>query len=574
MPNIKCDICREEVNEDNIESTTEHEAVCPPCLARMWQCADCSELHSGSDYYSFSHGRVCHPCYDNGDYAECDCCSDLISLNDGDHYYDGDYSGGYACSDCGDERVADCSNCGESIIYSECGSDNYHDGQCYDCYHRRNEHIQHYARPDRTTLDATVFRLLENYKPMDSEAYNFMAWFYSGIDSDYERINTQICKGATGVFKPDEADQPKWWKSEVKVTSRTFIDTAEIIYTLINSDTFLSDHKKYGLYHPIRDIFRAHIKYIDLEGNYAFGDTISRQNLGNDYFNYRVDYINKAAIAKQLSSNKTEDNADLRRALNQVFNRAYKNRLPQFIAARERGGYLNWSSTLNKYNTNASDDSIDLQIGFDSTNQFFRDVDEFNNRASSCQSRSNREAYAFGYMDMFVNPHLFALLRNDSGNICGRSVIRLFKNDWSDTTEPVLVAPSRLYLTDYTQSKSDVYVGLFKAINEWATTTFDSHKMIAYRSSRHDTSVRSIVMSAGDRNIKELTDYPRTAIKTEKWRPFWESKPDASDADFTYYRDEDQRVNYQRVRGDTQADYAVWESLYSDSYTILEINND
>ena len=576
MPNVKCELCETEVDADNVESTNEHEAICSGCFDEMWQCADCDE-HYGSttDYKELRHGKVCIDCYNDGDYHDCESCEALISIGREEYFYD-DNNNCYACSDCADESMAECSRCEGEILYSECGSDNYQEGLCYDCHNKRDEHIRNYASSNR--VDAAVMKTLECYKALSSDGHEFMNWFYRGNEHDYQKIDREICKGATGTFKHDTEDKPKWWKGKLAITSQVFHYASNIMYTMINSNTFLTEHKKYGLYHPIRDIFRQQISYRDTDGEVIKGADVNRQDLGADYFNYRIEYVNKSAIAGQLEKNETEDGADLRRALNQVFSRAYKNRLPQFINARERSGRTspaeNWNGIIEKYNTNASVDEIDIQIGFDSEFEHFKDIDDFNERVGSCQARCNRDTYAFAYMDMFVNPHLFAFLRNKDGRICGRSVIRVFKEDWSDEEAPVYIAPSRLYLNEHTNSKTDVYVGLFKAIDEWASKTFADHKLVAYRSSRHDASIRSILSNAQSPKLSLDYDQSRRTLSTQKWLPFWHTKPDASDCDFTYYRDEEQRHRFQLVSGGTNAEYAAYEQLHPDDYILVETKND
>ena len=179
-------------------------------------------------------------------------------------------------------------------------------------------------------------------------------------------------------------------------------------------------------------------------------------------------------------------------------------------------------------------------------------------------------------MDMAVNPHLLAIVRDEDGNMVGRSVIRLFKRDWSETTEPIVVAPSRLYLNKHTNAKNDVYAGLFIAVNKWAEESFDNHVMVAYRMSRHDSSIRSILRQSNKFTITLPSGNEVNKIRTQFWLPWWRAKPDNGDADFTYYKDEDQRCYVKQVKGSPNwiTDYAVYEWLDINDYAIVEVNDD
>ena len=65
-------------------------------------------------------------------------------------------------------------------------------------------------------------------------------------------------------------------------------------------------------------------------------------------------------------------------------------------------------------------------------------------------------------------------------------------------------------------------------------------------------------------------------LKTHYWLPWWRSKPDESDADYTYYRDEEQRRYIKRVVGATGAheSVAVYESVGHGEYRVVEVIED
>ena len=194
----------------------------------------------------------------------------------------------------------------------------------------------------------------------------------------------------------------------------------------------------------------------------------------------------------------------------------------------------------------------------------------FNASVGSCQDQSNRGSYSFGFADLLVNPHLFALIRDDNNEIIGRSVIRFFKHDWDDDSEPVSVAPSRLYLKTNTQAKKEFYVQLFKQIDAWAYTAFDSHQMIAYSSSRHDSSVYSYIRDSfnfTDRTVNK-------SLQTQRWFAFWHTKPRDSSAAYSYYQDEGQHTRAVGIRNGGLGDYALQETMSDYDYKIIGANNE
>jgi len=259
----------------------------------------------------------------------------------------------------------------------------------------------------------------------------------------------------------------------------------------------------------------------------------------------------------------------LKRAINQVFSRAYKLKFPQY--ADFKGG--TWSEYFQQYQTNVTNTMVNIQIGFDLETLWenYRQGDAIR----SCQTSGNRESYGFGAIDMAVNPHLLAILRGPRGGFIGRAVIRLFKEQWDDE-HPMLIAPSRLYLSKHSNVKKEVYVGLFEALGAWAQESFaEGYELIAYRNSRHDASIVSFIQDSDKLNIVR-EENTRPQLNTLAWIPFWHSKPEEGDADFTYYKDEDQRCRLSNVnRGSKPSgiEFAAQEIIDSSEYYIIEVKD-
>jgi hypothetical protein len=564
----ECEVCGAEEQSENIESTANYECVCEPCRSNMWECNDCNEeFTADNDKYDVPCGDVCHDCRHGGDYSDCDSCGDIIDMRNGDYYNDSEYSGEIVCHNCSDSTCASCRICGDDIHFHEIGSDHYHAEKCENCYYKNDTHISEFTRG--ATLNLENLQLKDSYRQMTTTEFRAVEAFYGSSMENYDYNPYLIKKDCLGP-RIDSADDAKaWWNGQIKLSSPVYKRVAQMFYELMQLDTFLTEHKRYGIYHPLRHLFRKHIKYYNRkEGGTIKGDEISMQELGQNYWNYSLEFVNTDEITTMLRENNTDDNADLKRAINQIFSRAYKLKFPQY--AEFKGG--TWAEYFQQYQTNVINTMVNVQIGFDMPTlmENFKRGDQIR----SCQTPTNKESYAFGAIDMAVNPHLLAILRDKDGLLIGRSVIRLFKEQWDDE-HPMIIAPSRIYLAQHSNVKKEVYVGLFQALNTWAGESFaEGHQLIAYRHSRHDSSIISFIRDSNKLAMDVCNTRP--SLNTLEWLPFWSSKPDQSDADFTYYKDEDQRCRLSNVnRGSevTHIEYAAHEILNGDEYYYIEVKN-
>ena len=563
--NCECEVCSCELEEDAvIESTHQYEIVCSDCHNDMVCCDGCGETFpSDNAPYSTCNGEpVCEPCSNSATtFRAVLPVTNYINTNHGDYYYDSNYDE-YCCSDqAGDQ---------ETILELFTMRLHYvflltlelimqREELCYDCYHN-----------PESSLSDDVYRFVDtdavsgNYQSLSVSALNQLNWFYNYNNENYEHSNLQILKGGLKL------DSYGYAESSIKVASPVYKEFAHILKEMMARDLFFTRHKKYGLYHPIRHVFHSCIKYYDRQTsdsfNYNGGVAIDFEEVVSDMNRYTVEGYYEEKIVSMLRSNKTDDGGNLRRALTNIFNRSLKERFDHYniqrrddqLAAKRYNGYL----------TNAVDVEYPMQIGFDPSD--LKDIANFNESVGSCQDRSNRGAYSFGFADLLVNPHLFALIRDDNNEIIGRSIIRFFKHDWNDDSEPVSVAPSRLYLKRNTQAKKEFYVQLFKQIDAWAYTAFDSHRMIAYSSSRHDSSVYSYIRDSFDFTDRTVNK----SLQTQRWFAFWHTKPRDSSATYSYYQDEGQHTRAVGIRNGSQGDYALQETMSDYDYKIIGANNE
>jgi len=564
----ECEICGAEENSDNIESTANYECVCTSCRNSLWECYDCSdEFTASDDKHPVPGGDVCHDCRHGGDYSDCDSCGEIIDMRNGDYYNDSEYSGEIVCHNCNDSTCCCCEQCGADIYFYEIGTDHYYELRCEDCYNRSG-HLE-IANEASRTISVSSMHLKDAYRRAGASEMSAIKEFYGYALDEYEYNPYLINKDCLGPQTAASDDGGAWWKGQITLSSPVYKRTAQMFYEMMQLDTFLQEHKAYGLYHPLRHLFRKHIKYYNRkEGGVVKGDEISMQELGQNYYNYSLEYVGVDGITSMLKENKTDDGADLKRAINQIFSRAYKVRFPQYADYKQS----NWDTHFQQYQTNVVNTKVGVQIGFDLDTL----MENYNNGEAlrSCQTRGNNQAYAFGAFDMVVNPHLLTILRDDDGNMIGRAVVRLFKEQWDDE-HPMFIAPSRIYLSQHTNAKKEVYVGLFQALNEWAKESFaEGYELIAYRNSRHDSSIYNFLRDSTKLQVKR--EGTRVNLETLTWSPFWESKPDSSEAEFTYYKDEDQRIRYSNIRRDVEASpnlrYAAQEFIGGTEYYTIEVN--
>ena len=567
---IKCEFCNDEIAAGaEVRSTSDNDVICGTCYNSMWKCSTCGELkHEDDDTHSDISGDIfCETCLDDGPYTCCEGCGEYINTDRHEYYSSGD---AVACSSCADEyEFANCENCGNSIMLREVYSEHWENAhKCYDCYHRSEEHIKHSVR---SSSPAPNVRIGKHYKSLaasknedaakDTLLY-FLDWYYRGDASNYDSTNLYLIKSDKGFGAGFG-----FHNSEMQIASGTYRQFADYVKDMMQRDVFLVEHKKYGMYHPLRDIFKSCISYYDKDkGGIHSGGDLSAITIGKNWLRYPIERININAVVQMLQLNKTDDGADLKRALTNVLNRSYKNRVPAHFP--EGSPYY---TTLEKYRTNATCTTLPVRIGFDPA--LFQDVAQFNSDVGSCQCKGNAESYGFGMIDMAANPHLWLLIYDKKGEyIIGRSIIKFFKeaNAWGKEQTTTYIAPSRLYLAEYTQAKAELYTTMFRAVDKWAKAVFDDYKLVCHTYSRHDTEVLSYIKGAPNFVFSD----PENALYTQWWIPFWLEKPSEGDAEYTYYQDEDARTEITTTSARyKKADYAARERLRTSGYRILEIND-
>ena len=565
---IKCPCCANDVDPDEVlHSTQENGDVCSDCYDELWNCDCCGDEHidDHSRIVDICGEFVCSTCASN-EYYVCDASGEYFN-HSREEYYSAD--GHIVHSDyANDYEIDTCCSCGCDIYINEIYSDHWENAnQCYDCYNSAEKHI---SEQSYGTITGKQVGLTKHYRRIGGaetdtrlakSLYDFKRDFYGSYQS-YENSDLYLIKSNKG-YGADFG----WWDSHLEVASEHYRVFAGYIRDMISHNMFIVEHKKYGLYHPLRDIFKTAIQYYDkAEGTTRKASEISLEAMGSNWLRYTLDYVSVQKIIAMLRENKTEDGANLKKLLSNVFNRSYKNRIT--------GVYDNDSSfhrDYQTYQTNTSNVELPVRIGFDAG--VLKETHRFNRKVGSCQVDSNNESYSFGMMDMITNPHLFLLIYDKEGaSIIGRSIIKFYKHEggWGDKEAPIYIAPSRLYLSEYTNAKNDVYASMFKAVNNFAKETFgDNYIMLCHRYSRHDTSIKGILRDQADFKFIEMD----RDVYSEWWHPYWLEKPSSDEADFTYYQDESANANIRRLNGlnELNQDFAVHERIRARDIEIIEV---
>ena len=566
---IKCPSCSNDVASDEIlHSTSAHGDICSDCYDDVWTCSNCSEeqLDNGDKVVDINGDDVCQSCISNN-YNYCEASSEYFNPDTEEYFsYGGTIVHGNYASD---YEADQCCNCGTDVYMSEVYSEHWEDEQqCYDCYNTRDECLSNIAKIGRditVLLDKHYKKVGANAvddasKQIERELYKFKDSFYDSYNN-YDYNDLYLLKSHIGYGR-----SYGFWKSKMTVQSEHFQTFAKFLRDMITNNLFIVEHKKYGLYHPLRDIFKSCLRYYDKETTkIREGDSIPLEQMGKEWIRFSVDYLSKAKLLKMLVDNKTDDGANLRKLINNVFNRSYKYRLTGYYPEDH-----NFWTIEQKYKTNSSGIKLPVRLGFDA--KMMKEFAKFNAQVGSCQVASNNESYAFGMMDMVTNPHLMLLIYDEKDEyVIGRSVIKFYKekNQWGKPNSCTYVAPSRLYLTEHTQAKRDIYCSMFKLVNKFASETFKDYKILCHKHSRHDSSVYSYVNESTEFKFTNFED--RKQLFSDCWLPYWTQKPSSDEAEFTYYQDESATVTAYRISDSVNSTYAMQERISAYEITQIEV---
>ena len=561
----KCPNCSEAVEADEVmHSTSTHGDVCSDCYDEVWCCDNCSDEYIGYNQSTTDiHGdAVCQSCIDD-EYHICESSDEYFNFNREEYY---SYGGTIVHSDYASDYEADsCCNCGCSIYMNEVYADYWEDSQqCYDCHNKRERHINEdaFTSNNKVNLDKHYrkFGSEQSSPSIEKSIYSFKKQFYGDYQS-YESSNLYLMKSHIGY-----GSDYGFWRSEMEVTSEHYKKFAHHLRDMISHNLFIVEHKKYGLYHPLRDVFSSCIQYYDKkESSVRAGKDLSMEQLGHEWLRFNLDFVDVRKMTHQLRHNKTNEGADLRKLLNNIFNRSYKNRIP---------GYYDDNSTywplLQQYQTNSSGIKLPVRVGFDAS--LMKEWSRFNETVGSCQVSHNNESYAFGMMDMLTNPHLLLLVYDEhDDHIIGRSVVKFYKDDWKDKSAPIYITPSRLYLSEQTQAKKDIYVSVFKCLHQFGVETFgeagiDFH-IAVHKYSRHDSSIKSYVADSSNFTFKPI----EKELATAWWLPYWLEKPHTDEAEYCYYQDESASMHFIRNSSLKHSTYAAQERIRAHNIEIIEV---
>ena len=335
------------------------------------------------------------------------------------------------------------------------------------------------------------------------------------------------------------------------------------------------------------------------------------------YLDYYVDHLDRALLRQCVAERKMPDGSPLIKTVNKIFatleksasqqqeegleyNLNNSNGLEYIERGKEIGigwNYISAWAMINSvnvgywedYKTNSVHMTVPVRIGFDAGAH--KKVIRFNESVGACQNSEYMNTLAFNHVAMNCNPHLYLLFYdpNDESRIIGRSVVRLFwkrnselKRGYQEPHKDTLyIAPSRLYLADYSHAKKNFYVGMFKALDEWKDIirerlNAESVKLICYNTTRHDTmSVLNYIEQSGSADITvsvDNEDERGRKFVSEWYYPIWLERP-SEESYWGYYPDEYQRTESAYVDSSRYSRYATRES-FEGEYRLIQVRNE
>lgn len=612
---VKCEKCDCVINDD-VYSNSEHEVLCLGCFEDYAACNDCGETvdTADNDVTELHDHHYCSDC-SSDNITHCEQTGNALHL-ERDQYYEHD---GYIYSSQGAYEATgyECDSCGHCVSVRETidneSEDHVADALCYDCYENRQS--QHYLTDEPSRGIKRIIKLDERYtslygpyapkaeKEQAKAAADWLRRLYGSRLDNFGHYNSMIIKGGN----PQEPDKFGWWQTTIKIRSNLNEEIESWLKRFIQEDELVVPHKKLGTYHPFRDFFGA---YIDCSvENIVMGDNGEEVDKFRSPFNgypgedvnYYIESLHSRPLRNTIDNNRLRVKGAvgklrltrMKKALNKIITKNLEH-LTEFYPNRIKAFMDSWE----KYLTNSVYIELPVKIGFEPAIQ--KDVEQFNYDVQSCQSSRYVDTLAHGFADMLVNPHLYILIMNpkDENEIIGRSILRVWRKpfkttdggvDLSDTYKKdfankcSFVAPSRLYLQQYTHAKSEVYANLFVAVDEWAKEMYDEHVLVAYGKSRHDSSstaeyirnsnlLRPIEVDALKQYYKRQDDgtYNENPLVTDWWMPFWRGCP-AEEGDYIYYNDEYQHREFVFCQqSDMNQDIAVREKL--GDFIAVEVN--
>ena len=434
---IKCANCSSEMANDAVlHSTTSFGDVCENCYDEIWECQNCTteSISYDNKIIDINGDDVCESCVSSS-YHMCEASNEYFNP-DTEEYFE--YGGTIVHSNSASEYEIDtCCDCGDDVFMNEIYADYWEEEQkCHDCYHNKEHSISNIARHGRdikVLLDKhyrSSTKLLKDLKNDDESAriqnalYRFKENFYDSYN-EFDYNDLYLLKSHIGY-----GHGYGFWRSNMTVQSEHFKTFATFLRDILTNNLFVVEHKKYGLYHPLREIFKGCLRYYDKKTTKVReGDSITMEQMGNEWLRFSIDFISKDGLLKMLIENKTAEGANLRKLINNIFTRSYKHRL-----AGHYPDDHNFWNIEQKYKTNSSGIKLPIRLGFDAG--MMKDLSNFNSEVGSCQVASNNETYAFGMMDLVTNPHLLLLVYDEKDEkIIGRSVIKFYKKhgEWGNS---------------------------------------------------------------------------------------------------------------------------------------------
>ena len=596
------------IQEDGFSIQNNH--FCRGCYEDASRCYECNEriLHPQSEIENpLDNNTYCSDCAEECPAYECEACDREVNIYQISSDYGADYIDERMCSHCFENKI-------DSVfIGSHLSSNAQIDTSPFD-----DAYLKASLRSIHSPTNSAGLTDAENEDNLHARMHHRVFDEYYGEFQGLDHNHMLLRKSAFGY------GQRGWFTHEVEVSTPLANKVLRMLDYLIteNGESFYRPHKKYGRVQPFSHLFSSlchfylrNKYFIDnqserIEGRYpvieideykqvwtnalrdcktddermkVFNDLTLK--FGKPYVDMYVDHLNREKLRQCVKDRKLPDGRPLIQAVNKLINTMTKQakndeslRGPFDVLDSYNQSY--W----NDYCTNGLTIKLPVSIGFGANAH--NKVQSFNESCSSCQSHEYIHGLGFNHISMQSNPHLFLLIHHPQHpeRIIGRSVIRFWYRQKQGSEgahkeidySTLYVAPSRLYLTEYTNVKRDVYTQVFKSVHKW----LDEHgsqftgganaKVVAYCRTKHDDySVASYLsegITAG--SGLSISNTREMSLATEFYYPIWLEKPD-TDALWTYYNDEFQSSQMTRVVKSDKSSFAIRET-YGGNVRIVE----
>lgn len=584
--------------------------ICSVCYNGASTCYECSErilAPSHSILDSTTDHLYCNTCADETPSYECEQCDVQINVIETSENSGYDYLDERLCMECYEQKI-------NTVWIGDFTGNRLINKSTFDAAYQKIGSYRYRSAADSEDLTGAqkedILHARMYYRVFDEYYEN-----YEHLDHN----NLILRKSAFGYGRRG------WYESKIEVKTPLATKITRMLDYLIceSGNDFYRPHKKLGRIQPFQELFsslchfyirnryfmkaeRERVEYRypleeiteykqlwtdglrDCENDDERMQKFQKmsQQYGAPYVDFYVDHLSRDELRKCVMTRKLPDGRPLIKTVNKIINTMEKQmRNDDSLKGPWQVLESYKKNVWDEYCTNGTTVNLPVSIGFGPNAH--NKVQSFNEQVGSCQAQQYIEGLGFNHISMQSNPHLFLLIHSPTNpeTIIGRSVIRFWyehsgaynSSGLSEINyDKLIVAPSRLYLSEYTHVKRDIYKSMFDVVREWIDVNGQYFKggenaeIVAYCRTKHDDySVASYLRNSIDAGANmSLSSVKEMNLATEFYYPIWIDKPD-TDSLWTYYNDEYQTSQLARVDKSEISSFAIRET-YEGSVRVVE----